>query len=269
VDPSKLSKEEMADFLLDHFDILTPRWRGIALSLKAKLDAQETNALPWIDAKFYVDEELPDHLRAFNKPLYAFMDAGNDLMTTEFMREEVQVNYKYLIDFGGGGGTTWERTIRSLAMPGVLFHHETIMKDSPVHNGIKPYVHYIPVKMDCSDLREKFEWAEANPDKTRKISEAATEYVREMATGEYRKKLYQEDVFDGILLAMKSYRAEEGETLQSILQRYEDAKMPLELYATCDDERCIWENEKYKEREYEEDGGMDLLQLMKDNASSK
>lgn len=249
----------MADFLLDHFDILTPRWRGIALSLKASLEAQETNSLPWIDAKFYVDEDLPDHLRKFNKPLYAFMDAGNDLMTTEYMREEDQMKYKYLIDFGGGGGTTWERTIRSLAMPGVLFHHETIMKDSPVHNGIKPYVHYIPVKMDCSDLREQWEWAEANPDKAKEISDAATEYVREMATEEYRKKLYQKDFRDEIKLAMESYRAEEGETVQSILQRYEEARMPLELYATCDEERCTWEKEVYTERQYSKDGNIDVM----------
>ena len=254
VDPSKLSKDQMADFLLDHFDILSPRWRGIALSLKASLEAQETNSLPWIDAKFYVDEDLPDHLRKFNKPLYDFMDAGNDLMTTEYMREEEQMHYKYLIDFGGGGGTTWERTIRSLAMPGVLFHHETIMKDNPVHNGIKPYVHYIPVKMDCSDLREQFEWAEANPDKAQEISKAATDYVREMATEEYRKQLYQKDVRDEIKVAMESYRAEEGETVQSILQRYEEAEMPLELYATCDEERGTWAKEVYTEREYSKDG---------------
>ena len=252
----------MANFLLDRFDILTPRWRGIALSLKGRLEAQEeTNSLPWIDAKFYVDEDLPDHLRKFNKPLYAFMDAGNDLMSTEYMREEDQMKYKYLIDFGGGGGTTWERTIRSLAMPGVLFHHETIMKDSPVHNGIKPYVHYIPIKMDCSDLREQFEWAEANPQKAKEISEAATKYVRKMATEEYRAQLYQTDVRDEIKLAMESYRAEDGETVQSILQRYEEAKMPLELYATCDEERCTWEKEVYTEREYAKDGEMDVMSM--------
>jgi len=259
LDPSKMTKEEMADYLLNHFDILTPRWRAIALSLKAKLEAQKTNVLPWIDAAFYIDEDLPDHLRAFNKPLFAFMDAGNEVATTEFMQEEDQMKYKYFFDIGGGGGTTWERTIRSLAMPGVLFHHETIMKDSPVHNGIKPYIHYIPVAMDLSDLKEKYEWAEANPEKAKKISDAATEYVRTMATEEYRKKLYQEDVRDEIQLAMESYRAEEGETVQSILQSYEDARMPLELYATCDEEKCTWEKEIYTEREFAKDSEMDAI----------
>ena len=36
--------------------------------------------------------------------------------------------YKYLVDIGGGGGTSWKSTFRFLAMPGVLFHHETMMR---------------------------------------------------------------------------------------------------------------------------------------------
>ena len=60
-------------------------------------------------------------------------------------------------------------------------------------------------------------------------------------------------------MAMKSYRAEEGETVQSILQRYEEAKMPLELYATCDEERCTWEKEVYTDREYVTDGEVDVM----------
>ena len=44
--------------------------------------------------------------------------------------EELIAKYKYQIDIGGGGGTTWSGLIPKLSMPGVLLHHETSMKDS-------------------------------------------------------------------------------------------------------------------------------------------
>ena len=34
-----------------------------------------------------------------------------------------------------------------------------------------PYVHYVPVKNDQSDLIEKIEWLQANDDKAREIAE--------------------------------------------------------------------------------------------------
>ena len=39
--------------------------------------------------------------------------------------EEQLGKYKYQIDIGGAGGTTYTGTISKLSMPGVLLHHET------------------------------------------------------------------------------------------------------------------------------------------------
>ena len=52
------------------------------------------------------------------------MDADGRMNSDEMGR------YKYQIDIGGWGGTTWTGLIHKLSMPGVLLHHETSMVDS-------------------------------------------------------------------------------------------------------------------------------------------
>ena len=86
----------------------------------------------------------------------------------DYMDLETLATYKYQIDIGGGGGTTWSGTLEKLAMPGVLFHHVTPTKDY-FHDLLVPYVHYIPVKDDLSDLREKYEWPRAGRHGVRRI----------------------------------------------------------------------------------------------------
>ena len=45
-------------------------------------------------------------------------------------------------------------------------------------NWLKPYVHYIPVEMDLSDLMDKIEWAKKHDDLARKIAENGQDFVK-------------------------------------------------------------------------------------------
>jgi len=98
-------------------------------------------------------------------------------------------SYKYHIDIGGGGGTTWQGTLSKLALPGVLFHHETPTFDW-FHEDLLPWVHFIPISTELPDLEEKFEWAENHPHEARAISDAATAFVRYAGTMEYWERVY-------------------------------------------------------------------------------
>ena len=108
------------------------------------------------------------------------------------MAAEDQAKYKYLIDIAGGGGTTWTGTHSKLGLPGLLFHHITPTKDY-FHSHIKPYVHYVPVSPDLSDLKEKYEWAESNPGQARTISNQATNFARYLGSPEGFERLFRED----------------------------------------------------------------------------
>jgi len=119
-----------------------------------------------IDAKFF----------NWNDKRYPGLDLG--LVTKDHIEENVMGKYKYQLDLGGGGGTTWSGVIPKLSMPGVLFHHETAMKDS-YFDQLKPYVHYLPLKEDLSNFEELVRFVETNATEAQAISQRASDWVRE------------------------------------------------------------------------------------------
>ena len=128
---------------------------------QAEHSAEQTNRkLPWANIKFASTRYEQDEM------------ARGDRMS----RPEL-AKYKYHIDLGGGGGTTWTGTIEKLAMPGLLFHHVTPTKDY-IHDRLKPWRHYIPVSDDLKDLEKKFEWAESHPEQAKMIADHGTAFMR-------------------------------------------------------------------------------------------
>jgi len=125
-----------------------------------------------IDAKFFqsnLQGEVPLRARARADPL------GTD--TSEHIEQDTLGKYRFQLDLGGGGGTTWTGTIAKLAMPGVLLHHETSMKDS-YFDTLEPYKHYLPLKEDLSNFDELIQFVKDNPQKAKEISAAASEWVQ-------------------------------------------------------------------------------------------
>eukprot|EP00581_Thalassiosira_minuscula_P029020 CAMPEP_0183759078 /NCGR_PEP_ID=MMETSP0739-20130205/6841_1 /TAXON_ID=385413 /ORGANISM="Thalassiosira miniscula, Strain CCMP1093" /LENGTH=755 /DNA_ID=CAMNT_0025996785 /DNA_START=97 /DNA_END=2364 /DNA_ORIENTATION=+ len=180
-------------------DNLIPRWKAVAMTAQAELEAEEKGEeLPWCNMKFAM---------TFFMSVDFFKDSGEeDDFYTKFVNHgipavgekmdlQMLAKYKYHMDIGGGGGTTWSGTLEKLALPGVLFHHQTPTKDYN-HAKIEPWVHYIPLKEDLSDLREKFDWAESHQKEAREISERATAFIKSLATeegfGKFSKELYEE-----------------------------------------------------------------------------
>ena len=127
------------------------------------------------------------------------------IATGESMKPQELAKYKYHIDMGGGGGTTWSGTIEKLAMPGLLFHHVTPMKDY-IHDHLKAWKHYIPVSADLKDLKQKFLWAEAHPQEAKKIADAATDFMKELGTPQGFEKLYEQDFVEPIRRVIEAYQ---------------------------------------------------------------
>lgn len=99
------------------------------------------------------------------------------LVTDDHVGLETFGRYRYQLDLGGGGGTTWSGVIPKLSLPGVLLHHETMMIDSyfPL---LKPWEHYLPLESDLSNLQELIQWVEQHPKQARIISDKASAWVR-------------------------------------------------------------------------------------------
>ena len=84
--------------------------------------------------------------------------------------------YRYIVSVEGNDVATnlkWAMASRSVVlMPRPRL--ETFFAEGL----LQEYVHYIPIKDDCSDLVEQLLWCEAQKDKCRRVAEAATKYAR-------------------------------------------------------------------------------------------
>lgn len=64
----------------------------------------------------------------------------------------------------------------------------------------KPWQHYIPVARFCTDIEEKLDWARANPDRCKQMSQAARAEVARLANPQARQ-LILSTILDGISAA--------------------------------------------------------------------
>lgn len=92
---------------------------------------------------------------------------------------EAFVPYKYLISIDGVGAG-WKRLPTSLASGSVvLMQHRWRQFFYP---GLKPWVHYVPVADDMSDLVERYEWLTTHPSEAKTIAENGLRFARQILT---------------------------------------------------------------------------------------
>ena len=82
--------------------------------------------------------------------------------STTFISMHEQYKYKYLIDLQGNG---YSGSLKYLLHSGRLLFIQERKWKSYYHFKLKPFVHFIPVKEDFSDLYEQLDWADNNPEK--------------------------------------------------------------------------------------------------------
>mmetsp|Transcript_26905 Transcript_26905/g.57690 ORF Transcript_26905/g.57690 Transcript_26905/m.57690 type:complete len:599 (-) Transcript_26905:75-1871(-) len=185
------------------YDTLQPRWKGTALTADAELQAQEKNELPWANIKFSSYIEGGKSSTVGSAKYAAWESVG--IATGKGMPPSDLAKYKYHIDLGGGGGTTWSGTIEKLAMPGLLFHHVTPTKDY-IHDRLTPWKHYVPVSPDLKDLKQKFDWAESHPQQAKRIADTGTEFMRDLGTEEGFGRMFQEDFAEPLRSVIEAYQ---------------------------------------------------------------
>ena len=88
-----------------------------------------------------------------------------------FISQEEQLKYKYLISIEGNdvsSGLKW-----MLMSNSVVLLPPTTYESWAMEGLLEPFVHYIPIKSDASDVEEKIQWAEDNPDVLKRSPSAA------------------------------------------------------------------------------------------------
>ena len=92
---------------------------------------------------------------------------------------ELAEKYRYLLDIGGAG---YSGRVKFLLFSGrPLFMVDRLYVEY-FHEDLRPFVHFIPVASDLSDLLEKHEWVMSHRDEAEKIAKNAKIYALENIT---------------------------------------------------------------------------------------
>jgi hypothetical protein len=92
-----------------------------------------------------------------------------------------------------------------LKMPGLLFHHETATKDY-IHDDIQPWVHYVPVNSELSDLMEKLEWAETHQAEAKEIADNASLLMEKLGQPEGFEALFVRHMLNPLVKVIEAYQ---------------------------------------------------------------
>jgi hypothetical protein len=204
--PPPLPPNEVATAILrENYHRLVPRWKGVVLTAESEIEALQTNAIPKINIKFsHVAGDGGRKRLAKDCVEYQGWEQIGFPVAGEFMSLRELARYKYHIDLGGGGGTSWTGFFEKLAMPGLLFHHLTPTKDY-IHDLVEPWVHYVPVRSDLLDLSEKLAWAESHPEEARQISDTASQFMRSLGTADGFERIFQRNMVKPLRRVIEAY----------------------------------------------------------------
>ncbi|KAJ7666367.1 lipopolysaccharide-modifying protein, partial [Mycena rosella] len=86
--------------------------------------------------------------------------------------------FKYAVDVDGN---TFSGRFQGLLRSGSLVFKSMIFEEY-FNDWIRPFEHYVPVKVDLSDLVEKIAWANAHPQEARLIQQRGMEIARRVLT---------------------------------------------------------------------------------------
>lgn len=100
--------------------------------------------------------------------------SNNKATPTKYISLTDHTQYKYLIDVQGRGYSGRTKLLMFTGRP--LFIAERQWTEFWSKDAV-PFVHYVPVKEDLSDLIEKLDWVENNPDESAKIAKNAQEFA--------------------------------------------------------------------------------------------
>lgn len=196
--------------LMLRWETLTPRWKSVALSRKAKYE---------------------HHLVQSQEPLWVNAEFTD---TTSIVGVEQQHEYKYHLEFGDD-----DDLFVKLQMPGALFRQDDAQQwwwSSEDYN-LKPWIHYIPI--DWGHIGQQYIWAQHNPDRVAIISQNAHQLVQNILSGAYMTKVYQEKFVDYLGQVLGAYRADGTDNWETMEKRYQEAGFRLQVVTECDYRQCV------------------------------
>ena len=109
-----------------------------------------------------IDTDQRTYFMSNNVPKTNIVCSTNGELQTEDM-----IQYKYILDIDGHA-CTWDGTAWKLNSGSVIFKTNSIWRQW-FYDDYKPWVHYIPVNDDFSDIDDKYAWCESHQEECKRI----------------------------------------------------------------------------------------------------
>jgi len=122
-----------------------------------------------IDAKFVLNNHLD-----MEPDLQHFLE-GEGLIESEAMPVDQQQKYRYAIAVEGDSAA--DRLYWQLFTGAVVLVPDGPWQVLAIRDLLQPYVHYIPLKYDLSDLLEKVQWLQDHDDEAQRIARNSREFA--------------------------------------------------------------------------------------------
>ena len=96
----------------------------------------------------------------------------------KWMESKEMVQYKYILDMDGNA-CTWDATAWKLNSGSILMKVESAWRQW-FYDDYRPWVHYVPIADDFSDLQDKYYWCESHPEECERIISNAKDLFQEV-----------------------------------------------------------------------------------------
>ena len=123
-----------------------------------------------------IGKEHPDSMNASITAYFFFREEEAHLGKSPYISFFDFFDHKYQLNIDGTVAAY--RLPYLLAGSGVVFKQESSYYEH-FYSGLQPWVHYIPVKQDLTDLLPRIDWARKNDQKAKKISENAQKFAQD------------------------------------------------------------------------------------------
>lgn len=101
-----------------------------------------------------------------------------NIVAPNWIERNEMLKYKYVIDIDGNT-STWDATAWKLNSNSVILKVDSCWKQW-FYDSYLPWIHYVPVANDMSDLHEKYKWCEEHQEECEKIIENAKKLFQEI-----------------------------------------------------------------------------------------
>ena len=160
---------------VDRYDIPFTRKKDIIIWRGVSTGSEDRKGNRFDLVKKYYNYPLDKIDVGFNKIVQKKNSYNNYIKNNISIKD--QLEYKYIISVEGNdvaSGLKWQLYSNSV----VLMHCPTI-ESWAMEGQLKPFVHYVPLNSDFSDLTQKYNWCLQNQERCRTISTNATNFIKQ------------------------------------------------------------------------------------------